>query len=179
MPAVCTDTGPLLWMLEGTARANPDELARAQAFADLLLQLQREGAAIIVPRVVAAELLTKYDDDERLRMLKDLAERFDLAEFDDLTVLRAAEINANRAARDAHRQADPVNSTRQRYKIDVLVVATAKARRCRLLTSDGPMAALAKDVGVAVIDNPLPNEFGSLFFNPSDGVKPAAPPPTE
>ncbi|HEX8912676.1 MAG TPA: PIN domain-containing protein [Humisphaera sp.] len=88
----------------------------------LIDELEGEEAEIIVPSIVAAELLVKIDPAEHGAFLAKLKERFFIPAFD----LRASEI----AATLWHKHAKLPKEERQERKLlkaDVLIIATAKA----------------------------------------------------
>jgi len=136
-------------------------IARAQdRIAYLVEQLRESGARILIPAPVLAEFLT-FASPDYLAVINQSA-HFEIAPFDQRAAVEAAAVQKKASASAKGKKSGLTGSKWQTIKVDRQIVAIAKVRNAeRIYTTDGDVAALAKESGIAAVgltDLPLPPE---------------------
>lgn len=134
--------------------------ARAQdRIAYLVEQLREAQARILIPASVLAEFLT-FAGSEYLAIINQSA-HFEIAPFDQRAAVEAAAVQ-KKANASVKGKKSGLSGKWQTIKVDRQIVAIAKVRNAeRIYTTDGDVAALAKESGITPVgltDLPLPPE---------------------
>ena len=171
---VAFDNTVLSLLLQPEADAPLDPLSglpvsRAQdRMAYLVEQLRESGARILIPTPVLAEFLA-FASAEYLAVI-DQSAHFEIAPFDHRAAVEAGAVQ-KKANASVKGKKSGLTGTWQTIKVDRQIVAIAKVRNAeRIYTTDGDVAALAKESGitaVSITDLPLPPEEESRL--PFDG----------
>jgi predicted nucleic acid-binding protein len=154
------DTMSVIWGITHAVSSNKD-VATMQYRAHILIDmLQQDGAQIMIPSVVVAELLTGIDPKDHGNFLATLQTTCFCPPFD----VRAAALAAKLWLE--HRQlpaADQLN--RRTLKADTIIVATAFTSGAkRFYTNDRKCRSLAKKAGLDALDLPVshPDMYSDL-----------------
>jgi predicted nucleic acid-binding protein len=119
---VCIDSQIIIWGIKKQpATGQEDMVAKAEAFFDWV---DKEEHDVIVPSVVAAEVLVPEPDEIRAQFLGILTKNFIIADFDTRAALKYAQLLHGRFE-EIKRIAAVNDTTRQKMKVDHLIISTA------------------------------------------------------
>ena len=117
-------------------RGEPAAIARAEAF-------DREGEQKVLPTPVVYEIATgllyRRSRSEAARF-RAIAQRFDVASFDEVAAMKAAEI-----------QAELMRIGALKGAVDVMIAGQAAAHGLTLVTRDKDLLSVADQVGLATV----------------------------
>lgn len=152
------DTTVLLLLFQPAALVPHDEHGKAvsapqQRVKHLVEQLQKEGARLIVPTPVMAEVLMKASSQQFLEIQQTLQENvvFRIEPFDSRAALELGIMNRQDSLQKKGRKLDPA-ATYAKLKFDRQIVAIAKVNGATTIYSDdGDLRTFAKKFGIEPI----------------------------
>ncbi len=136
MSLVCLDTHILIWGVRNEAAPGQEEMiGRAQRYFDYL---DANKDRILIPTVVVSEFLAHTPPEKHAALAQTLLKRFMVVPFDLPASLKAAEIwQSSRQSIVPGLRAEFPDITRAKIRSDILIVASAVARKCdRIVTHD-------------------------------------------
>lgn len=149
--SVAIDTMALVW---GVAQKGTPQLRKRAKW--LFTNLEREGARIIVPSVVAAEYLTSVKDSDKSNVLSAMSMRFFIAPFD----VKCANLASMLWKSGSPGRKKGKMGSRICLRADTLIVATAKTYGAQhFYSGDEGCRKLAKDAGMQSFDLPTGSEY--------------------
>ncbi|MCL4870398.1 MAG: DUF4411 family protein [Anaerolineae bacterium] len=130
---ICFDTQILIWGIKQEATSGQEEkIARA---IHLLKMCQEEKSKVIIPAIVAAELLSGTPEDRHNKITQTLQSYFMIIPFDMAAAQSYAHIwRQNEALRRKLSSEEEVD--RVKAKADHLIIATAVARKATVIYSE-------------------------------------------
>lgn len=118
----CIDSNIIIWGIKKQATPGQEEMiARAEQF---FFHADEYEDIILVPTMVLAEILAPEPPQIRAKYLEILSKNFVLVSFNEMASLKYAELLYNRFE-DVRNIATSTNVTRQRMKVDHMIIATA------------------------------------------------------
>lgn len=161
LSSVAVDTMTLIYSHEGSSKY-PDRARNSKAFLD---QCARDNRQICLPSIVVAEFVVKQREPGN--MIMELANHFQILEFDIGAAKIAAEIRAEQLRR-AGNQGRCDSCNRSYLKSDIMIIATCIQNRVdELITCDGLSGLSSLDsVSRRIRISPPPEPETTLF----DGV---------
>jgi predicted nucleic acid-binding protein len=165
---VCLDTHILIWAIKGEAEAGQEPMIlRAQAF---LRSLEEEGAQVLVPAIVLAELLVRVPEEKHAAILQEVSQRFMVVPFDIPAASEFAKLFAKWNAKDAEARSDQLGKTapkdehkdmpnpgRSALKADLMILATAIVRGVSCLyTNDEALTRIAQQAKASLFVSEMP-----------------------
>jgi predicted nucleic acid-binding protein len=165
---VCLDTQMLIWGIQEHATSGQEDLIdRAKA---LLKQLVQEKNQFIIPSIVLSEFLIRMPGDVQ-QTLNDLAHhQFQIVPFDVSAAMHFSRIwQANVDPVVKTGVYDGTKTSRHELKADILIIATAVARKATCIYScdRNHMKRFAQGV-IEIQDLRTMNLYGPLFDNGPD-----------
>lgn len=149
MRLVTLDTNVVIWGLKQDASPGQEHMIpRTRNF---LQSLDAQGDSILLPSVVVGELLTQQQEDDHPLFLALLERSFQIGAFD----LRAAsEFALIWSARRDMNAAPAVVGTREKTKVDMMLIATAISHGATCIYSEDSDISILADNRIAVY--PIP-----------------------
>lgn len=149
----CIDSNVIIWGIKRQASAGQqDMIARAEL---LFSNADEYQDYIVIPTVVAAEILAPELPEVRTKYLEILKKSFIVAPFDERAALKYAEILHNRFE-EVRKIANETGVSRQRMKVDHMIIATAIVNNANCIyTTDGGLKTFANGL-IDVRDLPTP-----------------------
>jgi len=137
---ICFDTGPVIWGVQGKARAGQGEMVeRTRRY---IRHLSEQKIRIMLPAPVVGEYLLGFGEGEQEKQIQVIRHVFRVAAFDMAAAVVAAELEGNRRVLKAIRE---TGIDRDRLRVDAQVVAIGiVARAKKIVTNDGHLRDLAQ-----------------------------------
>ena len=142
MSLVCLDTNVIQWGLLRRA-SGPDRQQLVARSVELVEHLNSNGAQIVLPTVVMAELLVPVRMEEQEAVLDRFDERWIVADFDPRAAMKYAEIRSRmKDLRDQEIEREGRSSTaRCVLSPDAMIIATAIVNKAEVIyTGDSDFA---------------------------------------
>lgn len=130
MALVCLDTHILVWGIKH--EATPGQEARIPQAAAFFRHLRAEGIGVLLPSIVAAELLIRVPPEEHPHISRYLQKNFIIAPFDLPAAAYYAKLWHYHRVQGTRRE-EPIS--RAELKADFFIVSVALARHADLIYS--------------------------------------------
>ena len=159
---VCIDTHILVWGVRGVAEPGQEVMVeRAEHFFG---KCQEDGVKVLLPALVLAELVAGTPPEVATALARTMQQRFMIAPFD----ARAAEEFGHMWRRWKENHPDgnvrEGESTRQKFRIDHMILATAITRGAWCIYSHDPDLRRLSDKRIEVLELPeMPPRQGKLL----------------
>ncbi len=143
---VCLDNHILIWGIRAVATTGQEVMIiRAKA---LIKELDQADAEVLVPTVVVGEFLAGVPREQHGELVNVLNRRFQVPPYDVRAAAVAAGLWRDYASRKPTLreliEAEFPGTQKAKIKADVMILATALARRADILyTHDGPLKTIA------------------------------------
>jgi predicted nucleic acid-binding protein len=158
MARVALDTQVLIWGVKEEATPGQEVMiARAKRYME---HLSHGGQTVVVPTAVLAELLMRCPIEMHAAVMNLFNQGTDIAAFDPIAVRHFGRLwHARQAALAPLKAANP-SATREKLKLDCLIVATALAAKADLICSHDPFVAVFANGEIPVTQIPeLPEQI--------------------
>jgi len=146
---VCFDTNICIWGFNGQCSGNQeDNVVKAKFLIDYLSNINID---IVVPAVVLAELLARVGRSEQIAFAARMnADPFDVRPFDTLAAVEYARLAAKLP-----------EETREKSKVDRMIVATALAVKAEAIYSHDPHIKIIANqfIEVRLLPTPPPHQL--------------------
>jgi predicted nucleic acid-binding protein len=149
---VCLDTNILIWAIKEQATPGQEAMiARAKRF---LRKLDQDGAQVIIPSLIIAELLMPVPVEHHAAFTNLIERSFIVAPFDVKAAIHFVRIWQQKRKHESIRELVEAGKTKGELKADAMIVAIAVSQGASCLyTHDGPMRKVA-DGFIRVSDIP-------------------------
>lgn len=170
----CIDSNIIIWGIKKQAGEGQEEMiARAEQF---FFHADEYEDIILIPTMVLAEILAPEPPQIKAKYLEILSKNFVLVPFNEMASLKYAELLYNRFD-DVRNMATAADVTKQRMKVDHMIIATAIVNNANAIYStDQGLKSFAQgyiDVrDLPPIKNTLPfqtTQQGKLFIDEKQG----------
>jgi predicted nucleic acid-binding protein len=168
---VCLDTMILIWGVK--RESGPSQELKIKNAVAFLKDLEEQGAQIIIPAPVLAEVLTRVPEERFEEISGFISTHFMVMPFDAAAAVVAARLRQTVAGNGVMKQLTDAGVSKREIKLDIQIAAVAIAQHASCIYSnDGEMSKVA--CGMIEVKD-MPHAHVPELFPPIEVDAPAAP----